>query len=161
MRDHQEPRAAILDLAGRPLNGLERLGRQLSFYARALLWAPRTLTRYSKEVLRLLTEVSFGTGALAVIGGTLGVMIGMTMFTGTIVGFAGVMLMLNPGEINWQDSQTVQGNALLLFCSLCWAVCILHIRHHQTEASAYQLAPWQMLLASMCLLPLAYWIEGG
>ncbi len=79
---------------------------------------------------------------------------------GTIVGFAGVMIMLNPGEINWQDSQTLQGNALLLFCSLCWAVCILHIRHHQTEASAYQLAPWQMLLASVCLLPLAYWIEG-
>jgi phospholipid/cholesterol/gamma-HCH transport system permease protein len=89
IRDHQEPRPTILDLAGRPLNGLERLGRQLSFYARALLWAPRTLTRYSKEVLRLLTEVSFGTGALAIIGGTLGVMIGMTMFTGTIVGLQG------------------------------------------------------------------------
>ncbi|MEV4316619.1 ABC transporter permease [Actinocrispum sp. NPDC049592] len=85
----QEPRAAILELVARPFNGLEHLGRQLSFHARALLWAPRTLRRYAKEVLRLLTEVSFGTGALAVIGGTLGVMIGMTMFTGTIVGLQG------------------------------------------------------------------------
>src|SRR5207249_3286994 len=39
--------------------------------------------------LRLLTEVCFGTGGLAVIGGTLGVMIGMTMFTGLIVGLQG------------------------------------------------------------------------
>ncbi|CAM3836700.1 ABC transporter permease [Kibdelosporangium persicum] len=85
----QEPRGAVLDLAARPFTGLERLGRQLSFYTRALLWAPRTVRRYSKEVLRLLTEVSFGTGALAVIGGTLGVMIGMTLFTGTIVGLQG------------------------------------------------------------------------
>ena len=80
---------AVLNLATRPVDGLERLGRQLSFYTRALVWAPRTIRRYSKEVLRLLTEVSFGTGALAVIGGTLGVMVGMTFFTGTIVGLQG------------------------------------------------------------------------
>ncbi|RSM81273.1 ABC transporter permease [Kibdelosporangium aridum] len=85
----QEPRGAILDLVARPFNGLEHLGKQLSFHARALAWAPRTIRRYSKEVMRLLTEVSFGTGALAVIGGTLGVMIGMTLFTGTIVGLQG------------------------------------------------------------------------
>ena len=72
-----------------PFNGLEMLGRQLSFYVRALVWAPRTIRRYRKETLRLLTEVSFGSGALAVIGGTLGVMIGMTFFTGTIVGLQG------------------------------------------------------------------------
>lgn len=72
-----------------PFNSLEALGRQLSFYVRALIWAPRTLRRYSRETLRLLTEVSFGSGALAVIGGTLGVMVGMTFFTGTIVGLQG------------------------------------------------------------------------
>ncbi|MET0235564.1 MAG: ABC transporter permease, partial [Kibdelosporangium sp.] len=85
----QQPRTAIRNVAARPFNGLERLGKQLSFYVRALLWAPRTIRRYTKEVLRLLTEVSFGTGALAVIGGTLGVMVGMTFFTGTIVGLQG------------------------------------------------------------------------
>jgi phospholipid/cholesterol/gamma-HCH transport system permease protein len=65
------------------------MGRQLSFYVRALVWAPHTIRRYGKETLRLLTEVSFGSGALAVIGGTLGVMVGMTFFTGTIVGLQG------------------------------------------------------------------------
>ncbi|HEX4703804.1 MAG TPA: ABC transporter permease [Pseudonocardiaceae bacterium] len=79
---------ALLVVAS-PFNALEMMGRQLSFYIRALAWSPRTIRRYRKETLRLLTEVSFGSGALAVIGGTLGVMVGMTFFTGTIVGLQG------------------------------------------------------------------------
>jgi phospholipid/cholesterol/gamma-HCH transport system permease protein len=39
--------------------------------------------------MRLLTEVVFGSGALAIIGGTLGVMVGMTMATGAVVGLQG------------------------------------------------------------------------
>jgi phospholipid/cholesterol/gamma-HCH transport system permease protein len=78
-----------LEYIARPGQVLEGLGVQLSFYFRALAWTPRTLRRYLKETLRLLTEVCFGTGGLAVIGGTLGVMIGMTLFTGLIVGLQG------------------------------------------------------------------------
>ncbi|WP_181771132.1 MlaE family ABC transporter permease [Amycolatopsis pittospori] len=78
-----------LEIIARPGAMLEGFGRQLSFYFRALAWTPRTIRRYGREVFRLLTEVSFGTGALAVIGGTLGVMIGMTLFTGLIVGLQG------------------------------------------------------------------------
>jgi phospholipid/cholesterol/gamma-HCH transport system permease protein len=83
------PGERALRAAARPFDGLEALGRQLYFYGRVPLTAPWAVTRYFKEVLRLLTEVSFGTGALTIIGGTLGVMIGMTMFTGTIVGLQG------------------------------------------------------------------------
>jgi phospholipid/cholesterol/gamma-HCH transport system permease protein len=72
-----------------PLGMLDQLGDQLSFYIRALAWIPRTLRRYTKEILRILAEVSFGSGALAVIGGTIGVMVGMTVFTGTVVGLQG------------------------------------------------------------------------
>jgi phospholipid/cholesterol/gamma-HCH transport system permease protein len=72
-----------------PLGVLDKLGDQLSFYLRALAWIPRTLRRYLKETLRILAEVSFGSGALAVIGGTIGVMVGMTVFTGTVVGLQG------------------------------------------------------------------------
>ncbi|MGH3876596.1 MAG: MlaE family ABC transporter permease [Actinophytocola sp.] len=72
-----------------PLGVLDNLGDQLSFYLRALAWIPRTLRRYLRETMRILAEVSFGSGALAVIGGTIGVMIGMTVFTGTVVGLQG------------------------------------------------------------------------
>ncbi|MEW2504968.1 ABC transporter permease [Amycolatopsis sp. NPDC047767] len=78
-----------LEIIARPGASLEGLGRQLSFYGRALAWSPRTIRRYGHETRRLLTEVCFGTGGLAVIGGTLGVMIGMTLFTGLIVGLQG------------------------------------------------------------------------
>ncbi|MBK1784066.1 MlaE family ABC transporter permease [Prauserella cavernicola] len=76
-------------LANRPLETLDTLGDQMSFYLRALAWAPRTIRRYTKEVLRLLAEVSFGSGSLAVIGGTVGVMVGLTLFTGVLVGLQG------------------------------------------------------------------------
>jgi phospholipid/cholesterol/gamma-HCH transport system permease protein len=73
----------------RPLALLDDLGEQLLFYLRSLIWTPRTLRRYKREVLRLLAEVSFGTGALAVIGGTVGVIVFITFFTGTEVGLQG------------------------------------------------------------------------
>ena len=72
-----------------PLGFLDDLGEQLSFYVRALAWTPRTLRRYKKETLRLLSEVAFGSGALAVIGGTVGVIAFMSFFTGTEVGLQG------------------------------------------------------------------------
>ena len=71
------------------LSWLDRLGDQLIFYLRALAWTPRTGRRYLREVMRLLAEVSFGSGALGVIGGTIGVMVGMTVFTGAVVGLQG------------------------------------------------------------------------
>lgn len=73
----------------RPLNTLDDLGDQMSFYLRALAWTPRTLRRYRREVLRLLSEVTFGRGALAVIGGTVGVITFLSFFTGTEVGLQG------------------------------------------------------------------------
>jgi phospholipid/cholesterol/gamma-HCH transport system permease protein len=68
---------------------LDMLGDQLAFYARSLAWTPRVIRRYRREVLRLLSEVGFGSGALALIGGTVGVMLAMTLFTGTVVGLQG------------------------------------------------------------------------
>jgi phospholipid/cholesterol/gamma-HCH transport system permease protein len=73
----------------RPVDSLDDLGGQLQFYARALVWAPRALRRYTREVVRLLAEVSLGTGALSVIGGTVGVIAFLAFFTGTEVGLQG------------------------------------------------------------------------
>ncbi|HEV7979768.1 ABC transporter permease [Amycolatopsis sp.] len=91
MTTQENPRVTdrTLEIIARPGASLEGLGAQLSFYLRSLAWAPRTIRRYGKETLRILTEVMFGSGGLAVIGGTLGVMIGMTLFTGLIVGLQG------------------------------------------------------------------------
>ncbi len=68
---------------------LDDLGGQLAFYLRSFGWAPRTISRYKREVVRLLAEVSLGRGALAVAGGTVGVICFLTFFTGTEVGLQG------------------------------------------------------------------------
>src|SRR3954470_23150397 len=81
--------AAARRAALRPVGALDGLGEQLLFYVKALAWTPRTIRRYKKEVLRLLAEVSFGRGALAVVGGTVGVIAFLSFFTGTEVGLQG------------------------------------------------------------------------
>ncbi len=65
------------------------LGKQLIFHANALREIPKAVTRYRREVVRLLSEVSFGSGALAVVGGTIGVMVALSLFTGSVVGLQG------------------------------------------------------------------------
>ncbi|WP_109508143.1 MlaE family ABC transporter permease [Nocardioides speluncae] len=73
----------------RPAKMIDDLGSQLAFYIKALAWTPRTIRRYKKEILRILAEVTLGSGALAVIGGTVGVITAMCFFTGTEVGLQG------------------------------------------------------------------------
>lgn len=73
----------------KPLNGLDGAGRQMLFYVRTLRAVPSTIKNYRKEVFRLLAEVTLGSGALAVIGGTIGVITAMCFFVGTTVGIQG------------------------------------------------------------------------
>ncbi|MCM0620805.1 MlaE family ABC transporter permease [Nocardioides bruguierae] len=73
----------------KPLGALDDLGGQLAFYLRALAATPRTARRYYKEIMRILAEVTLGSGSLAVIGGTVGVIVSMTFFTGAQVGLSG------------------------------------------------------------------------
>ena len=76
-------------LVNAPLRALDELGEQLSLYARAIAWTPRTVRRYRGEIGRLLAEVSFGSGALIVILGTAGVMLSLSLFVGSLVGLQG------------------------------------------------------------------------
>ncbi|RMI30923.1 MlaE family ABC transporter permease [Nocardia stercoris] len=73
----------------RPVEVVDRAGEQMAFYSTAIAWIPRTAVRYRKEVTRLLAEVTFGSGALAVIGGTIGVVVMMSMSVGVVVGLQG------------------------------------------------------------------------
>jgi len=79
---------------------------------------------------------------------------------GTLIGIGGVAILFNPLTLNWSDSTVVKANLMLLTASLCWALCILHIRYSKGHSSAYHLAPWQMLLATLPLIGIARWVEG-
>ncbi|MCL2542293.1 MAG: ABC transporter permease [Nocardioidaceae bacterium] len=73
----------------RRLEPLVRSGRDVRFYGTVLAGIPVAIRRYPREIWRILSEVTFGSGALAVIGGTIGVMTGMSLFVGTVVGLQG------------------------------------------------------------------------
>src|SRR4051812_17156815 len=81
--------ASFRSVYDKPLKTLDSLGEELAFFIKALAWTPRTISRYKKEILRILAEVTLGSGALAVIGGTVGVITAMWFFTGTEVGLQG------------------------------------------------------------------------
>jgi phospholipid/cholesterol/gamma-HCH transport system permease protein len=68
---------------------LEEYGDQLMFYVRAIAWAPRAIRRYRREIWNILAEVSFGSGGLSVIAGTVGVIAFLSFFAGTEVGMQG------------------------------------------------------------------------
>nr|WP_300049556.1 ABC transporter permease [uncultured Nocardioides sp.] len=80
---------ALRDVYAKPFGSLDDLGGQLAFHIAVLRAVPRSVTRYPREIMRILAEVTLGSGALAVIGGTVGVIIGMTFFTGAQVGLSG------------------------------------------------------------------------
>ncbi|OLT25446.1 ABC transporter permease [Actinomadura sp. CNU-125] len=80
---------AVSRTVNAPLQRLDDFGHQLSFYLRAFAWTFRVLRRYRTEVMRLLAEVSLGTGGLAVIGGSVVIVGFMTFFTGSQVGLQG------------------------------------------------------------------------
>ena len=62
------------------------LGDQLAFFTRIYRHVPRATTRYRREIVRLVAEVSLGSGALATIGGTVLVVAFLTTASGIEVG---------------------------------------------------------------------------
>jgi phospholipid/cholesterol/gamma-HCH transport system permease protein len=72
-----------------PRRSLEQYGDQLLFYAKAVAWTPRAIKRYPREIRNTLAEVTFGSGGLSLIAGSVGVIAFMAFFAGTEVGIQG------------------------------------------------------------------------
>jgi drug/metabolite transporter (DMT)-like permease len=79
---------------------------------------------------------------------------------GVIVGLAGLIVLFNPVALDWSQRAIVLGNAAILAAALLWAGAILHIRGHAWRSTPFDLLPWQMLLATLILVPLA-WLASG
>ena len=73
----------------RPYLTLAGLGQQATFVVRTFASIPLTLRLYPAEVLRLLGDICWGSGAIVVGGGTIGVMVLLALFTGASVGIEG------------------------------------------------------------------------
>ena len=70
-------------------NGWIRVGVQARFYVKTIGHTVDVLRYYRSELLRLIAQMGLGTGALAVIGGTVVIVGFLTMTTGALVAVAG------------------------------------------------------------------------
>src|SRR5207244_2305298 len=77
-----DPLAVVVDAT-------RRLGEQTAFYGQALAATPDAVRRYPGEVLRLIATMGLGTGALAVIGGTVVIVGFLTLSTGALIAVQG------------------------------------------------------------------------
>jgi phospholipid/cholesterol/gamma-HCH transport system permease protein len=73
------------------------LGEQTAFYGNALAATPDAVRRYPAEVLRLIAGMGMGTGALAVIGGTVAIIGFLTLCTGALIAAQGYNTLSNVG----------------------------------------------------------------
>lgn len=73
----------------RPLLGLARIGDHTIFYVKAVVFAPKAAWHYKRETVRLIAEISMGTGALAVFGGTVVIVGFLTLATGGVLAIQG------------------------------------------------------------------------
>ncbi|MFE3293456.1 MlaE family ABC transporter permease [Rhodococcus sp. NPDC059234] len=82
---------------GKISQSIDKIGDHALFYGRALAAAPRAVFHYRKETIRLIAEISMGTGALAVIGGTVVIVGFLTLFAGGTIAVQGYSSLGNIG----------------------------------------------------------------
>ena len=74
-----------------------KLGEQTAFYGQALGGVPDAIRRYPTMVLRQIAGMGIGTGALAVIGGTVVIVGFLTLSTGALIAVQGYNTLSNVG----------------------------------------------------------------
>ena len=79
---------------------------------------------------------------------------------GVMLGLTGLVALFNQLAFDWSHRGAVLGNLAILAAALLWAASILHIRGHRWRSTPFDLLPWETLLATALLAPLAYWLAG-
>ncbi|MDP3893556.1 ABC transporter permease [Nocardioides sp.] len=80
---------AVVAGTDQAMDALAQLGSFATFSGRTLRAVPMTLRLYHAEMLRQLKDIAWGSGALIVGGGTVGVMILLSISAGTSLGIEG------------------------------------------------------------------------
>ena len=79
---------------------------------------------------------------------------------GLLIGLSGVVVIMQPGQMDWSDSNIVIGHVLMLTGALCWAISIVYGRVYKWVTPPFSLLPWQMLVGGVVQLVLALVLEG-
>jgi drug/metabolite transporter (DMT)-like permease len=80
---------------------------------------------------------------------------------GVALGCLGLGLLLEPWALDWSDTGTLVGLGLLLTAALASAATSVHIRGHRWHATPFDLLPWQLMVAAVPTVTLAFALEGA
>lgn len=72
-----------------PVRALDSIGAQGLFYARVIVGIPRAVRRHPGEIVKLIAELGTGTGALALVGGSIVIVASITFFAGAVAAAQG------------------------------------------------------------------------
>nr|WP_228539219.1 ABC transporter permease [Nocardia sp. XZ_19_385] len=78
-------------------DGFDSVGKHALFYGQSIGSVPRAFLHYRAETIRLIAEISMGTGALAVIGGTVVIVGFLTLAAGGTIAVQGYSSLGNIG----------------------------------------------------------------
>lgn len=81
-------------------------------------------------------------------------------WAGLAAGVAGILLVFDPGRLDWGDGRVVLGHAMLLGVAFCNAGASVHIRHHSWKSTILALLPWQTLVATIPVVAAAFAADG-
>jgi drug/metabolite transporter (DMT)-like permease len=78
---------------------------------------------------------------------------------GLVMGLSGLGFMFNPAGLDWSDTDVLIGNGMCVLAAMSWSIAILHMRKQSWTLSPLQLAPWQLLVATIVTLPFTLLLE--
>jgi len=76
------------------------------------------------------------------------------------LGISGLLLLVNPLNLDWSDSHVLTGHGLILIASVLWACSIVYVRRHHWTTMPFDLLFWQVLLTTFLTAAVAFAIEG-
>jgi len=65
------------------------------------------------------------------------------------LGLGGLIILLNPGQLDWSNPKILFGTAMLLLASLSWAISMLFTYHLRWNKSPFELIPWQLAIGTL------------
>jgi drug/metabolite transporter (DMT)-like permease len=74
---------------------------------------------------------------------------------GAAVGFAGLILFMNPGLVDWGDPRIVGGNAMLLLAAICWASGSILYRRRVWRSTFWAQTFWQLAVSTVAVAMIA------
>ena len=75
---------------------------------------------------------------------------------GAVLGFAGLVLFMNPGLVDWTSPRVLLGNAMLLFAAICWALGSCLYRQRAWRSPFWTQTFWQLAVSTVVVLGVVF-----